>query len=530
MPDEQRVNVWPLFYKSQDATSLLWPIVDWDKEGFAVRPVINKEKDDWSILFPASSWNTERDEGWFLTAYRAYDSTGLFPVLHIEDDSDDVRYIFPVWWNDSGKQHGILPLYGMGDDFTHVGPIWWTEKNAMGVFPIYGQKVAADYSRRNVLFGMAASFRTYGNGNRTQWVAPLYYAQQQGEKRTRFLLPLYWSQSNKNESMFITPLGGRGQSKDGNTEMRNIGGPLYHYHRTGDHSYHAFLWPVFARSDQDTWRIWPLYSRTGEQPTSDPMHEMVLLHNTVTENHRKVSCLEPFVFGYDRRITEQGVANTRLEFLMFGSIWDNTYDNRGVPPPASYNWQPHIKSKGRHFIAAYKKHNTYRAWTPGVLSDEEMRTLHTWASYPSALQNKNSQPEVIAILKRHGVTPASDSAEDIQKALMDFADAHTHEYTQTTSGIPFIFKLKQEENAHDWSLLFGAMKSKREDERSSFRILKLLYSRERDGDTISRDFFPFVAWDSAPDRSRLSFLWRVFDYRRSPDGTKGHLLFIPWGQ
>ena len=64
MPDPKRVNLWPLIYQNQDHTSALWPVVDVDPNGFAVRPVLNKEKNDWSVLFPLSSYNAERKVGW----------------------------------------------------------------------------------------------------------------------------------------------------------------------------------------------------------------------------------------------------------------------------------------------------------------------------------------------------------------------------------------------------------------------------------------------------------------------------------
>ena len=39
-----RVNLWPLAYHSGDKTSILWPLLDFDKKGFALRPLIAKEQ------------------------------------------------------------------------------------------------------------------------------------------------------------------------------------------------------------------------------------------------------------------------------------------------------------------------------------------------------------------------------------------------------------------------------------------------------------------------------------------------------
>jgi len=46
---------------------------------------------------------------------------------------------------------------------------------------------------------------------------------------------------------------------------------------------------------------------------------------------------------------------------------------------------------------------------------------------------------------------------------------------------------------------------------------------------VRRDFFPFVTWDSGPEKSGFSFLWRVFRWETAGDRTRGHVLFIPWG-
>ena len=57
------INIWPFFFRSDDYFSILWPFIDYDKYGFAVRPILNKEGEDISILFPLSNWNRHRKTG-----------------------------------------------------------------------------------------------------------------------------------------------------------------------------------------------------------------------------------------------------------------------------------------------------------------------------------------------------------------------------------------------------------------------------------------------------------------------------------
>ena len=105
MPDPKRVNLWPLIYQNQDHTSALWPVVDVDPNGFAVRPVLNKEKNDWSVLFPLSSYNAERKVGWLGPLYRYESYHGLFPMYHW---SKDIKSLGPAWW--TAKPYGSRSL------------------------------------------------------------------------------------------------------------------------------------------------------------------------------------------------------------------------------------------------------------------------------------------------------------------------------------------------------------------------------------------------------------------------------------
>jgi hypothetical protein len=83
----------------------------------------------------------------------------------------------------------------------------------------------------------------------------------------------------------------------------------------------------------------------------------------------------------------------------------------------------------------------------------------------------------------------------------------------------------------EFKLVFGALSNYRKTKTGShFSILKYLFRREREGDKITRDMFPGISYDSSPEASRFSFLWRVFNVERHGDRRNGHILFIPWGK
>ena len=461
MPDPDRVNVWPLVYHSGDATSVLWPILDWDSDGFAVRPVVARDGSDWSVAFPLAGWDTSDKTGWVATAYRSDDDTGLFPLFNI---GDDFCYVGPVWWKPYGDGRGVFPLWDVWDDFRHVGPAWWTpdgdarglfplwawaeelrhigpawwvpdegirglfpicawgegwggyivpvywgsEERMGGLFPIYHTDVGRGGGRRHkILFGILASFSRKTNGDYRQHVTPCWYARKQGEKQTHVLFPVFYHREEKNMRMLLTPLGGRGWDSSGETRVANVLGPLYHQHGKGDKSYRAFLWPVFTMSGKSTWRLWPLVAYNGKRGRKSALQYLTAVRITDTADCRGVSVLGPF--GFTR----------------------HTRQRRGGP-----------------------------------------------------------DCRMVALLG--------------------------------------LFTSRESPARARWQVLLGAVGGKREGDRSRLRLL--LYSRDRKGDTVRRDFFPFVTWDSEPDRSRFSFLWRVYQHEREGERRSGHIFFVPWGK
>ena len=93
--NESLVNIWPFYFRSQDYFSIMWPFIDFDPYGIAIRPLYNQEGDDHSILFPLSSWNTNTKSGWvFNTVW--FPGTFLFLplVVHREKKNNDIFQMY----------------------------------------------------------------------------------------------------------------------------------------------------------------------------------------------------------------------------------------------------------------------------------------------------------------------------------------------------------------------------------------------------------------------------------------------------
>ena len=84
--DKPLLNLWPFYFRSDEYISALWPMIDYDPYGMAVRPFYNQEGDEYSVLFPLSAWNPESREGWILNAAWAPGKFLLLPFAGIWSD------------------------------------------------------------------------------------------------------------------------------------------------------------------------------------------------------------------------------------------------------------------------------------------------------------------------------------------------------------------------------------------------------------------------------------------------------------
>ena len=95
--DPDRINLWPLLYKSHDRTSALWPLFDMDDQGFALRPLVALENDSVSLLGPLAGWDRKKDIWWVIPAYKFEKNKGVFPLYSREVKGDTVTTSALLW-------------------------------------------------------------------------------------------------------------------------------------------------------------------------------------------------------------------------------------------------------------------------------------------------------------------------------------------------------------------------------------------------------------------------------------------------
>ena len=200
LADENVINVWPFFLKNDYFHSILWPFIDYDQYGVAVRPFYNKEGDEHSILFPLAGWNSADDSGWVLNTFWSKDKFTVFPFYH---HKPDYLYVFPVDFKtyESGKLErlNIYPLsfYGStgekSDDYYYILLPFggWLKEGNESCGMILNTYWGDDY---------AGSFPFFHKST-DAWMALLAY-----KNKTRYgFFPLF-AQNIKNDGGYFFPL------------------------------------------------------------------------------------------------------------------------------------------------------------------------------------------------------------------------------------------------------------------------------------------------------------------------------------
>lgn len=103
--DDTLVNIWPFFFAANSYWSVLWPMIDCDDYGFAVRPFFNKEGDDWSVLFPLSAWNTASKSGWAANFVWRKNAFGFIPLTWQRREKDYQKYYYtPLFYSEFSQK------------------------------------------------------------------------------------------------------------------------------------------------------------------------------------------------------------------------------------------------------------------------------------------------------------------------------------------------------------------------------------------------------------------------------------------
>ena len=270
-----RVSMFPLYYQNEDENSVLWPLIDWDDEGFAFRPIYVKEGSEHAFLWPLSGWDTEAQDGWFLTSSWDKNGTGLFPLFH-----KGKRFSYYGPFVSSKSASGLLPLYYHDEEM-----LWLAE-----LFVKNEKKDSTQYRFLSFL----GNYESWQNGDSRSWLIPLYYSSKEGNEE-KFISPLYvhHQDGGKSYSHLLTAYWG-----DNGTGVF----PLFHQ---GDSfSYYGpymikddghALFPLYYKDDETLWFA-ELYAQHKKHNSLERRYLSFLGNHKKWDNGNTRSWLFPFYY------------------------------------------------------------------------------------------------------------------------------------------------------------------------------------------------------------------------------------------
>lgn len=404
-----RVNLWPIVYSNGSGTSILWPLIDVDDQGFAIRPLLVNDESKWSVLWPLTGWDSDGDWGWLGNIIYSGGDFFVFPVLGIWGDSG---YVGPAYWG--GDEMGLFPLFHVAKDFDYgcVGTAYWGDGTA-GLFPLF--HVGDDLG--------------YG------FVGPAYWG-----KEDVGLFPLFHVDKDFKYGCVTTAYW-------------------------GEDSFGLF--PLFHKGDGFFYfgNVWKSEDGFGFFP---------LLHVTP-------------------------------DFKMLGPFW-KWDDAMGLFPVVYWNGNgggyvgPCWWSDGGDAVGLF----------PFVMVSDGLSFLGPiwW----------------ISGLDSFGLFPIIHWVDDSGWVGPFWKN-------DSNFGLFPLYSRRDDGDERSHRLLLGAFRytSSLTNDDSEISVLRFLYRRTKKGESIKRTFFPFVTWDSGPNKYRFSFFWRLFERHRRGNLSGGHILFIPYG-
>ncbi|MCM8532163.1 MAG: hypothetical protein NE330_13465 [Lentisphaeraceae bacterium] len=206
--ESERANLFPLFYNNGESTSVLWPLIDKDEHGFAIRPIYNKEDNEQAFLFPLSGWNTETKEGWVGPLVWDKDYHALYPIYY--KDEDDFQFLT---YYDFTNSTGIFPFFHSSDQVNCF---------AAGLYSWNDHK---KFTCHQFLWSLLANWKNQKETDDYSHYLFPWYSSKEGQNETTALFPLYYSKENSKRKSCLTPLSFSETSK---TDSSLVLFPLYY--------------------------------------------------------------------------------------------------------------------------------------------------------------------------------------------------------------------------------------------------------------------------------------------------------------
>ena len=570
--DESRINLWPIAYHREPATSILWPIGEVTDTSWAVRPLIavydqNQRMD---IAWPFLHLDRERDSGYLfpVVGWRPKELT-VFPLFH--SDRADGRFLslpwahgerfrsipvlFSAWGTDaSDRPWGVTPFYssfpndGLSNDEGRVRTVppllsSWTRSPARNSTMVLGGLFSHESEgdvRRSQLFPLYRHYSTADEKNLAILSVPLIRKYRPFQSPELGLSLIASRRTNEHHSHQFLPFYRHVENEDSRSTRALL---AFHYSQRQDRVRYA-IDPLFSLVKDDESReldlVWPLYRREwgGEK-----LHQRFLpLYWHSREPGRSTLAVAPLWFSQSR---DGGRERRALPALLTAWAWDEDgYQFHTLLSGVA--WGRSQESRFSRVFPFYlhrsstvsgERHSDLRI--PILLGRLHKSESSSSVSFPffSRRTGVGRSDLRIAYLFRRSSNPVVDSSwffpiyswthrKVRYEAVEDEESPRSDEFVSVDA------------DERDFRLLFGLFdrRLRRQDDGSYYRrhrVLWRLYHDESLADKRSIDVFPFFTYDrEGAEKTTWSWMYRVLRYERRGEAKKFTFLFVPfaWGE
>lgn len=510
-----RVNVWPLAYWNRPVGSVLWPILTFSEDHFA--------------LFPLYSQFRQDGEGGKWDEFNV-----LWPLAQFDTKAKDYR-VFPVYWGKDRKGKGyqaVFPLYWNGDGYNALLPLWLKTRHTFTT-PLFGWGTNGYWSVPVLLSGGSHPKEgTYSLGVGLGLLGWLEHSEP-GFYEWGVLLSMVgggvtkdWATKDSGEGVrrtasWVFPVydlkRAHAVREDGTKELTqshfsSLLGVLaaYDWHAAagasnpeeGEFSTLVWLWNwKWVGGTNVYWRVFPLAGRERDADFAERWGWM--------NGERLPEGLRPIEPGR-RAVLRAQAEELRAEKK---SVWAETGQKR---LRMGTNWVEVAELPG------YEWSRKDERWWLLALAGREAYVDGHWEDGQGRRARWDGEAEaeryVVEGTREWGnILVAKGRTE--RKATFDAVSGAKIGDERRSSG-------------HVLGLLYrwsGKEGVEGEEDWARRRVLWKLWDWERRGKDISLDIFPGVTWDSKADGYRkVSWLWRLFRWERDAQGrTSVDVLFIP---
>ena len=569
---EDRVNLWPLAYWREPVGSVLWPLISFGDDHFALRPLYSQygrggEIDEYNVLWPIGQFR-----GW-------QGDNRLFPFFWGESHF----IIFPeVWWTENWLS--ILP-FGAKKDFSEgiVLPFafWNFDENLSytSIVPLF----SCSSRKEDVRFWAAAGlcgYRRQSDEEPVHWFLPFYLRNRrgfyslpfsrvrkgetasdfllggvfgrtslQGTYESSWLFPFYYHDADR----FITPLYGITPTSDWLM-------PLYY---RGEAEFHSALYSYMsdAGSGRCSFLSVPLLFTFASWQTNGNEFAWSTLCGLVGANtaasgdlrehwmfplfhHEKGRSFTSLPYGWSGGGT--ACTNTWWATPLVGT-WSGCTEGGWVFPVFSHRKDVPFEELAQRLdaktlppdITIWSRAVTNTIWNAETKKYDREKIDVRFGSNSFRADDKRTYVLLF------------DSDDSVSGGLRLGSSANRYEMVRhRKNGNRLVFNSEWRRTVHydpasreqvgdmetdTVSLLLllysyeSSIDRKSRDYRKQRRVLWKLWDWEEENGDISLDVFPGFTYDSKTNGyTKSSFLWRLFRYENDPQkGTAVDCLFVP---